>query len=74
MQEEEEARRAILNIQEEIRRDLAKEKELQEARNILRQHLRTVINIQVLLLFAIVFHLVQSKFSARIEGIYHRKL
>ena len=42
MQEEEEARRAILNIQEEIRRDLAKEKELQEARNILRQHLQTV--------------------------------
>ena len=37
MQEEEEARRAILNIQEEIRRDLAKEKELQEARNILRR-------------------------------------
>ena len=42
MQEEQEARRAILNIQEEIRRDLAKEKELQEARNILKQHLPSV--------------------------------
>ena len=75
MQEEEEARRAILNIQEEIRRDLAKEKELQEARNILRQHLQTVNTYKsALILFAIVFHLVKSKFSARIEGIYHRKL
>ena len=38
MQEEEEARRAILNIQEEIRRDLAKEKELQELRTTVRCH------------------------------------
>ncbi len=75
MQEEREARRAILNIQEEIRRDLAKEKELQDARHILRPHLQTVnIFIQILLLFAIVFHLVRGKFSARIEGIYHGKL
>ena len=34
----EEARRAILNIQEEIRRDLAKEKELQELRTTVRCH------------------------------------
>ena len=33
-QELQEARRAILNIQEEIRRDLAKEKELKETRDL----------------------------------------
>ena len=33
MEEGEEARRALLNIQQEIRRDIAKEKELQEARS-----------------------------------------
>lgn len=32
------------------------------------------ISTNALLLFAIVFHLVRGKFSARIEGIYHGKL
>ena len=44
MKEAEEARRALLNIQEEIRRDLVKEKELQEARHILKQKPLTVNN------------------------------
>ena len=42
---EQEARRAILNIQEEIRRDLAKEKELKEMRDFgYREHLQENIN------------------------------
>ena len=45
MKEAEEARRALLNIQEEIRRDLDKEKELQEARNILKQQPPPVNNL-----------------------------
>lgn len=44
MKEAEEARRALLTIQEEIRRDLVKEKELQEARHILKQQPLTVNN------------------------------
>ena len=47
MEEEDEARKALLNIQEEIRRDLVKEKELQEARKILQHHhLKQPVNNQ----------------------------
>ena len=44
---EQEARRAILNIQEEIRRDLAKEKELKEMRDFgYRELLQENINFR----------------------------